>query len=93
MYTKERTQEKFLDENYMEAEQETLEQEKRIAELLALKETSLEAVKRDRALIEWFVAEVRIKLDISGRKAAGILGINRNIVQRIINESGENRPC
>lgn len=56
-FTKERTVEKFLDMDYMEAGKDERELQKRMQEVLAAKGLKLETVKEDRVLIEQVVRE------------------------------------
>lgn len=92
-FSKERTEEKFLDDDYMELEQDRTLLENLIKELLMIKGVVLEDVKTDKKLMEWMIRELKFRQGVPGRKVARLLGINRNVVQRIGNrESNENRP-
>ena len=82
-FTKERTEKKFLDMDYMKTGKDDIDFQNRVHKVLAVKGLKPETVKEDRILMEQVVRELKFEHGIAGRQIARSLGINRNVVQRI----------
>jgi putative transposase len=82
-FTNQRTEDCFVDVDVSDKEKDEKELIRQIEELIKSKNIDNNVLRENKVLLDIVIHELKFKMNISARKISKILGIDRNVVQRI----------